>query len=66
MPIRKIARTVNAAFKDADHARKTHQSSEFRKGVQQDRRGTLSEFRTVRQALKDRDAIEKKKSSKKK
>jgi hypothetical protein len=66
MPIRKIARTVNAAFKDADHARKTHQSPEFRKGVQQDRRGTLSEFRTVRQALKDRDAIEKKKSSKKK
>lgn len=63
MPIRKIARTVNAAFKDADHARKAYGSAEFRKGVKQDRPGTLGEFRTVKHALKDREAIQKKRGN---
>jgi hypothetical protein len=64
MPLRKIARIVNAAYKDADHARKTSHSAEFRKNVQKDRRGTLSEFRTVKHALKDRESIEKKRGKK--
>lgn len=57
MPIRRIARIINAAYKDADHARKTSQSPEFRKAVTKDRRGALSEYRTVRHALRDRERI---------
>lgn len=60
MPLKKIARIVNAAYKDADHARKTSTSPEFRKAVTKDRRGTLSEFRTVKHALADRERIAKK------
>jgi hypothetical protein len=60
MPLRKIARIVNAAYKDADHARKTSQSPQFRKDVTKDRRETLSEFRTVKHALRDRELIAKK------
>lgn len=63
MPLRKLARIVNAAYKDADHARKTSQSPEFRKDVTKDRRETLSEYRTVKHALRDREAIAKKGSS---
>lgn len=64
MPIKKIARTVGAAFKDADRARKSYGSADFRKSVQKDRRGALSEFRTVKHALKDREAIETKRKKK--
>lgn len=63
MPLRKIARIVNAAYKDADRARKTSQSPEFRTAVNKDRRETLSEFRTVKHALRDRELIAKKGSS---
>ena len=66
MPLRKIARIVNAAYKDADRARKTSQTPEFRKAVTKDRRETLSDFRTVKHALKDRAAIEKRAGSAKK
>jgi hypothetical protein len=60
MPLRKIARIVNASYKDADKARRTAQSPEFRKAVTKDRRGALSEFRTVKHALRDRELIAKK------
>ncbi len=60
MPLRKIARIVDAAYKDADQARRRSQSPEFRKAVNEDRRETLSDFTTVKHALKDRAAIEKK------
>jgi pyruvoyl-dependent arginine decarboxylase (PvlArgDC) len=63
MPLRKIGkivRTVNAAYKDADHARKMSNSADFRRAVKEDRRGTLSEFRTVKHALRDRESIAKK------
>jgi len=63
MPLRKIARIVNAAYKDADHARRASQSPEFRKAVTKDRRGALSEFRTVKHALKDRAKIAAKNAS---
>jgi hypothetical protein len=60
MPLRKIARIVNAAYKDADRARRTSQSPEFRKAVTKDRRESLGEFRTVKHALRDRELIAKK------
>lgn len=60
MPLRKIARIVNAAYKDADRARKTSQSPEFRKAVTKDRSESLGEFRTVKHALRDRELIAKK------
>ncbi|MGH2379040.1 MAG: hypothetical protein ACRDGT_11255 [Candidatus Limnocylindria bacterium] len=66
MPLRKIgkiARMVNAAYKDADQARKTSQSPEFRKAVAKDRRGTLGEFRTVKHALRDRAEIARKRAA---
>jgi hypothetical protein len=57
--LRKLARTVDQALKDADAARKNAFDPEFKKGLGKDRRSTLSRFRTVRQAIAERDAIEK-------
>ena len=57
--VRELASTVNAAFKDADRARRAASDPEFRKGVRADRRGTLSRFGTVKHALADRERIEK-------
>ena len=64
MPIRKIAKTIDAAFRDASRARDAHTSPQFRKDVQKDRRGTLRKFDTVEHALRDREKIEKAKGSK--
>ena len=64
MPIRKIARTIDAALKDASRAREAHTSTAFRKDVQKDRRGTLRKFDTVEHALADREKIEKSKAAK--
>ncbi|HET8569167.1 MAG TPA: hypothetical protein VFM93_09295 [Candidatus Limnocylindria bacterium] len=58
---RTLASTVNAAFKDADRARRAASDPSFRKGVQADRRATLSRFSTVKHALADRERIEKRK-----
>lgn len=58
MPIRKIARIVRAAATDADIARRTAHSPQFRKAVTKDRRSALSEFTTVKHALKDRERLE--------
>ena len=60
----KIVRAAGAAGKDADLARNTSQSKEFRKDLDADRRGTLSEFRTVKHALRDRERIEAAKKAK--
>ena len=57
MPLKKIARIVNAAYKDADVARRTAQSPEFRRAVTKDRRGALSEYKTVKDALRDRERL---------
>lgn len=64
MPIRKIARTIDAAFRDAGRAREAHTSPKFRKDVQADRRSTLRKFETVEHALQDREKIEKSKTKK--
>jgi hypothetical protein len=58
MAVRKIARIVDTAMKDADLARRRASDPQFRRAVQKDRRGALSEFKTVRQALRDRARIE--------
>ena len=60
MPIRKIARIIDAAGKDADRARRTGTTPEFRKAVTKDRRAALSEFTTVKHALRDRERLERK------
>jgi hypothetical protein len=63
-PVRKLARVVDAALKDADAARKNAFDPEFKRGLGADRRSTLSRFRTVQHALADRERIEKAKQPK--
>ena len=55
MPVRKLAKIVGAAFRDADRARKTSADPKWRKAQMADRRGTLRKFETVEHALADRD-----------
>ncbi len=64
MPLRKIARLVRTAGTDAELARTKAHSPEFRKAVTKDRRSALSEFTTVKDALRDRARIEAAKSAK--
>jgi hypothetical protein len=59
--IGRIARAIEAAGRDADLARRSASDPAFRRGIKDDRRGTLSEFSTVKQALADREKIEKSK-----
>jgi hypothetical protein len=59
--LRRIVRAIDAAGRDADLARRSASDPKFRRGVQSDRRATLSSFRTVKQALADREKIEKSK-----
>ena len=58
-PLGGIARAIDAAGRDADLARRSASDPAFRKGVQDDRRATLSKFSTVRHALADREKSEK-------
>lgn len=58
MPLRKIARIIRAANTDAELARRTAHSPEFRRAVTKDRRSALSEYATVKQALRDRERIQ--------
>ena len=55
----RIVRVIDAAGRDADLARRSSNDPAFRKGVQDDRRATLSKFTTVKHALADREKIEK-------
>jgi hypothetical protein len=55
----RIVRAIDAAGRDADLARGSAGDPAFRRGVKDDRRETLSSFRTVKQALADRERIEK-------
>jgi len=63
-PLGGIARAIDAAGRDADLARRTSSDPAFRRGLQTDRRGTLSKFSSVRQALADREKIQKAKKQK--
>jgi len=53
--VRKLAKIVGAAFRDADLARKTSGDPKWRKEQMKDRRGTLRKFETVEHALEDRN-----------
>ena len=62
--VRRIARVVDAALADGQAARRQATDPEFRKAVAKDRRSTLSRFKTVQQALADRERIERAKKRK--
>lgn len=69
MPIRRIkkaAKIVDAAMRDAARARSHATDPAFRENVQKDRRGELSKFKTVQHALADRERIEKSRAAKSK
>ncbi len=66
MPLRKlkrVAKIVDAAMRDGARARSQSTDPAFREGVQKDRRGELSKFKTVQHALADRERIEKGKAT---
>ncbi len=65
MPLRKlkkVARIVDAAMRDAARAQATDPA--FRENQQIDRRGELSKFKTVQHALADRERIDKSRATK--
>ena len=64
MPLKKLAKIVGDAQRDAAIARRTANDPDFQKKVQKDRRGTLSRFATVKAALRDRERIEKARAAK--
>ena len=66
MPVRKIARIVGEALRDADRARKSHADPKWRKQQIADRRGTLRKFETVERTIQERDAPAKPKTKAKK
>ena len=56
--VKKIAKVVDAAMKDAARARSQATDPQFRENVQKDRRAELSKFQTVQHALADREKAE--------
>ena len=66
MPVRKIARIVTEAMRDADRARKSSSDPKWRKEQMADRRGTLRKFETVESTIKEREAHAKSKAKPKK
>jgi len=66
MPVRKIAKIVESAMRDADRARRSVGDADWNKANQKDRRGTLRKFETVEQTIKERDAQKRAKAAKKK
>jgi len=66
MPVRKIAKIVTEAMRDADRARKSSADPKWRKAQMSDRRGTLRKFETVESTIQERDAPKSKAKAKKK
>jgi hypothetical protein len=66
VPVRKIAKIVESAMRDADRARRAKGDAGWNKAQQQDRRGTLRKFETVEDTIQERDTKAKKKSTNKK
>ena len=64
--LKKLAEIVDASSKDASRARKVSRSPKMQHEISADRRTALSDnFKTVRQAIADRDKIAKQKAKKK-
>ena len=66
MPVRKIAKIVESAMRDADRARRSVGDAEWNKAQRADRRGTLRKFETVEQTIQERDAQKKRAAARKK
>ncbi len=67
MPLKKVkrfAKIVDASFKDAGRARRLSRSPKAQQEIMKDRRGALSQFTTVKDALKDRERTAKAKAAK--
>ncbi|HEU5287060.1 MAG TPA: hypothetical protein VFV20_01530 [Candidatus Limnocylindria bacterium] len=65
MPLRRLkktARTIDAALRDAHKARDAHSDPTFDRDLQGDRRATLRKFDTVEHALEDREKAERAKA----
>jgi hypothetical protein len=64
--LKKFAEIVDTSSKDASRARKVSRSPKMQQEISADRRTALSgNFKTVREALSDRDKIAKRKAKKK-
>ena len=66
MPVRKLAKIVTEAMRDADRARKSSADPKWRKEQIADRRGTLRKFETVESTIQERGAPKTKSKAKKK
>lgn len=55
MPVRKIAKIVGEAMRDADRARRIKGDAEWNRAQQKDRRATLRKFETVERTIQERD-----------
>jgi hypothetical protein len=66
VPVRKIAKIVESAMRDADRARRSVGDAEWNKANQKDRRGTLRKFETVEETIKERDTEKRTTAAKKK
>jgi len=64
VPVRKIAKIVESALRDADRARRSVGDAEWNRAQRKDRRGTLRKFETVEQTIKERDAQKRAKAKK--
>jgi predicted RecB family nuclease len=64
--LKRFAEIVDTSSKDASRARKVSRSPKMQQEISDDRRKGLSKnFKTVRQAIADRDAVAKRKAKKK-
>jgi len=63
--LKKLAQIVDSSAKDASRARKVSRSPKMQQEISSDRRkGLAKNFRTVRQALADRERVAKQKAKK--
>lgn len=53
--VQRLAKIIDASFKDAGRARRLSRSPKAQQEIVNDRRGALSQFATVKDALKDRE-----------
>ena len=64
MPVRKIAKIVQSALRDADRARRIKGDAGWNQAQQKDRGATLRKFDTVQDTIRERDVKAKKKTKK--
>ena len=57
--VKRIARVITTASRDAEIARRTAHDPKFQKDIRDDRPTALAKYGTVRQAIRDRSAATK-------